>query len=99
MSSIPDPFSIELSHRAIRDVEHLSPTVTERILREIQGRLSSRPFEERKTRIKRLTGILPPLYRLRVGDYRVYYRIMEKRVVVLGILHKKDSQRWLKKQI
>ena len=29
------------------------------------------------------------------GDYRAYYRIVNDRVVVLAILHKKDSEGWL----
>lgn len=43
-----------------------------------------------------MTGFIPPLYRLRVGDYRVYYRIAPPLVAVLAVLHKKDSDRWLK---
>jgi mRNA-degrading endonuclease RelE of RelBE toxin-antitoxin system len=68
------------------------------ILLEIQSRLSSEPFKGSKTRIKRLVGFTPPLYRLRVRDYRAYYRIVEQQVVVLTVLHKKDSERWLKRR-
>lgn len=57
---------------------------------------SSRPFLPVKTRIKKMSGFNPVLYRLLVGDYRVYYRIHQQNVVVLGILHKKDTKKWLK---
>jgi mRNA-degrading endonuclease RelE of RelBE toxin-antitoxin system len=69
----------------------------ETVLLEIQRRLTTEPFKEIKTRIKRLSGLVPPLYRLRVGDYRAYYRIVGDRVVILAILHKKDSERWLRR--
>ncbi len=64
---------------------------------EIHRWLGAHPFREIKTRLKRLSGVIPPLYRLRVGDYRVYYRIRADRVVVLALLHKKESDRWLER--
>jgi mRNA-degrading endonuclease RelE of RelBE toxin-antitoxin system len=65
------------------------------ILEEILAHLSTDPIREIKTRIKRLTGFSLPLYRLRVGDYR----IAAPRVVILGIFHRKDSDRWLKRPV
>ena len=90
-------FRVELSAGAERDLGVLPTNIQRAVLAEITLRLKSEPYREIKTRIKRLTGIIPPLYRLRVGDYRVYYRILEDRVVVLAILHKKDGERWLKR--
>ena len=90
-------FRIELSSGAERDLRALPANIQRAVLAEINLRLRSEPYREIKTRIKRLTGILPPLYRLRIGDYRAYYRILEDRAVVLAILHKKDSERWLKR--
>jgi hypothetical protein len=34
---------------------------------------------------------------MRSGDFRAYYRIISTDVVVLGITHKKDSEKALKK--
>ncbi|TKB91936.1 MAG: type II toxin-antitoxin system RelE/ParE family toxin [Nitrospira sp.] len=45
-----------------------------------------------------MIGFSPPLYRLRVGDYRVSYRVTLQLVVILSVFHKKDSDRWLKRQ-
>ncbi len=89
-------FRIELSGGAERDLEQLPREVQRTVLLEVQRWLTTRPFQERKTRLKRLTGFIPSLYRLRIGDYRAYYRIIADRVVLLAILHKKDSDRWLK---
>lgn len=99
MSPETPRFSFEVSSHAERDISKLPKTIARLILEEIRSRLSTDPIREIKTRIKRLTGFSPPLYRLRVGDYRIYYRIAPPRVVVLGIFHKKDSDRWLKKQV
>ena len=90
-------FRIELGAGTERDLGALPANTQRVVLSEINLRLRSEPYREIKTRIKRLTGMIPPLYRLRVGDYRAYYRILEDRVVVLAILHKKDSERWLKR--
>jgi len=90
-------FRVELGPGAERDLGALPNDIQRSVLIEIDLRLRLEPYRELKTRIKRLTGILPPLYRLRVGDYRAYYRITEDRVVVLAILHKKDTERWLKR--
>lgn len=86
MSSDPRRFSIEVASHAERDLVKLPSTTSRLILKEI------------KTRIKRLTGSAPSLYRLRVLDYRVYYRVVLQRVIILDAFHKKDSDRWLKRQ-
>lgn len=93
------PFSIEVSDHAQRDIQTLPEAIARLMLQEIRVRLTAAPYREIKTRIKRLTGFTPPLYRLRVGDYRVYYRIIPSRVIVLAALHKKDSDRWLKRRV
>ena len=98
MSSESRRFSIEVSPHAERDLAKLPGVIARLILEEIRARLSVEPIRESKTRIKRLTAFAPPLYRLRAGDYRVYYRVFLQHVVILSVFHKKDSDRWLKRQ-
>ena len=98
MSAGDKPFTIEFAREAEREIRTLPAAEARMILQEIQSRLSSEPFKGSKTRIKRLVGFTPPLYRLRVGAYRAYYRIVAQQVVVLTVLHKKDSARWLKRR-
>jgi mRNA-degrading endonuclease RelE of RelBE toxin-antitoxin system len=98
LNDAPSRFSIEFNRHAEREIKSLPSAVAHIVLQEIQERLSAAPFQEIKTRIKRVTGFVPPLYRLRVGDYRAYYRVIERRVVILAVLHKKDSDRWLRRQ-
>lgn len=47
---------------------------------------------------KRLAGEIPPLYRVRVGDYRILYQI-ENDILVLLVVHvghRRDVYRFLK---
>jgi mRNA-degrading endonuclease RelE of RelBE toxin-antitoxin system len=90
-------FSIELSEGAERDLEKLPLDAQRSILTEAKKWLRADPFREVKRRIKRLSAFNPPLYRLRIGDYRAYYRIVAERVVIIAILDKKESDRWLRR--
>ena len=89
-------FRIEFERHAQKDLEPLAKQTRLEILQAIQKYLPDRPFQPIKTRIKKMTGFSPTLYRLRIGDHRVYYRISDETVVILGILHKKESKRWLR---
>ena len=42
--------------------------------------------------IKRLTNFTPE-YRLRVGDYRILFEILEGSIIVYRILHRRDAYR------
>jgi mRNA-degrading endonuclease RelE of RelBE toxin-antitoxin system len=50
--------------------------------------------------VKTIRGRADSFHRLRVGDYRVMYDVIdEDRVVlVLGIVHRGDLERWLRSQ-
>ncbi|MGA9349159.1 MAG: type II toxin-antitoxin system RelE/ParE family toxin [Anaerolineae bacterium] len=45
---------------------------------------------------KRLEGT-DGLVRLRVGDYRVLYEVMDEEVHVLLVIHQRDLERWLRR--
>ena len=47
--------------------------------------------------IKRLQGTTEPLYRLRVGDYRVIFHLEGTRVRVEQVVHRRDLDRALRK--
>jgi mRNA interferase RelE/StbE len=42
--------------------------------------------------VKRLTNFTPE-FRLRVGDYRVLFEVVEGRIIVYRILYRKDAYR------
>ena len=88
---------IIFSPSAERDFERFEIAAALQLVKDIKAYLEANPLPFGKSRIKKLTGYKPPLYRLRSGDYRAYYRIMPDAVVVLAVTNKKDSEKILKK--
>lgn len=43
--------------------------------------------------VKRLQGIDPPEFRLRVGDYRVRFRDFENSVDIISVKHRREAYR------
>ena len=82
---------------AVRDVEALERDEAVPLVRDIRAYLETRPVPIGKPRIKKLSGFEPPLYRLRSGDFRAYYRIVGGEVVVLAVTLRKDSAKRLKR--
>jgi mRNA interferase RelE/StbE len=78
---VPDePYSIEFLPAARRQLEKLARPVQKRVSRAIDS-LAGQP---RPHGAKRLATD-KPVWRLRVGDYRVLYEIADDRLVVLVI--------------
>ena len=90
-------FKVILSHPAQKEIEKLQAAEAIQLLKDIKSYLEVSPLPYGKTRIKKLTGHEPPLYRLRSGDFRAYYHIVAGKVVILAITNKKDSEKILKK--
>ena len=89
-------FEVIISPPAQREKEGLEVNVRSPTGQDIKSYLETSPLPFGKKRTKKLTGFIPPLYRLRSGYFRIYYRILSKEVVVLAITHKKDSEKFLK---
>ena len=66
----------------------------------IETHLRHEPEKTSRSRIKRLRGISRPQYRLRVGDFRVFYdvRRAEAVVEVLDIVRKPEAHLWLERR-
>jgi mRNA-degrading endonuclease RelE of RelBE toxin-antitoxin system len=90
-------FKVVFSQAAEKDIELLETDTAIQIAKDIKSYLEISPLPFGKKRIKKLTAFHPPLYRLRSGDFRAYYRIVSNDVIVLAITHKKDSEKILKK--
>ena len=82
---------------AARDVDALDTAVAIPLVNDIQAYLETRPIPIGKPRIKKLSSFEPPLYRLRSGDFRAYYRIRGDEVVVIAVTRRKDSDKRLKR--
>lgn len=48
--------------------------------------------------MKTIRGVTDSFHRLRVGDYRIMYDVIEEDrvVLVLGVVHRTDLERWLR---
>jgi mRNA-degrading endonuclease RelE of RelBE toxin-antitoxin system len=88
---------VVFSPAAARDIEALDTDTAIPLVNDIQVYLETRPIPIGKPRIKKLSGFEPPLYRLRSGDFRAYYRILGDEVVILAVTRRKDSGKRLKR--
>jgi mRNA-degrading endonuclease RelE of RelBE toxin-antitoxin system len=90
-------FKVIFSLPTEKDIEFLETDTAIQIVKDIKSYLELSPLPFGKKRIKKLIAFHPPLYRLRSGDFRAYYRIVSSDVIILAITHKKDSEKILKK--
>jgi mRNA interferase RelE/StbE len=83
-------YTVEFTHRAEKDFRGLSP--------EIQRRLASKidalAIDPRPHGVKILAGS-EDIFRLRIGDYRILYRILDDHLVILlvKIGHRREIYR------
>lgn len=89
-----DRFQVELTRAAQKDLRKIPPKQRLKILKEIRT-LIENPFPE-GTRNKKIRGAKPPLYRLRVGDWRAIYRLEGRTVIILLVINRRDLETSLK---
>ena len=90
-------FKVVFSPSTLREIERLETDTAIQLAKDIKSYLEISPLQIGKRRIKKLTGYNPPLYRLRSGDFRAYYRILPDSVVILAMTHKKESEKYVKR--
>ena len=78
-------YQLKFKRRAIKDLKALSPDVKERILAKIVAMQDNLTGD-----IKKLTNFTPE-YRLRVGQYRVLFRIDDETLRIYRVKHRKDA--------
>lgn len=84
-------FEVFLSEKAQRDLDSFPDKIANQILTDCAC-LDGNPIPDGK-RIKKLQGYKEPLYRLRVGDYRVVFKRSGTRIDIVRILSKPDFQK------
>jgi mRNA interferase RelE/StbE len=89
------PYEIRYSIEAIEQLKKLRTFDSTAILDQIEQVLSVNPTAVSKSRIKRLRKPAPTQYRLRVGEFRVFYDVTEEAVLIIQILSKQDSIEYL----
>jgi mRNA interferase RelE/StbE len=69
-----------------RDIPKLNADIRDRIRRAIETRLLIAPHEYGEPLRKSLKGY----WKLRIGDYRVVFRILGDEILILGLCHRKE---------
>lgn len=90
-------YEIFLAPEAVNDLKSLSARNRSIIRDAIEKHLRYEPDKISRSRIKRLQGIAKPQYRLRVGEFRIFFDVAERSVEVLAIIPKTSAIVWLKK--
>ena len=95
-----EPYRVELSPAAARVFKKLTPEVRKRIRQSLE-KLAADAAKPRRVggkAVKTFRGASDSFHRLRVGDHRVMYDVLEddRVLLVLGIVHRGELERWLR---
>lgn len=78
-------FALEFVKSAFKELSRLERRVQQKILQHVEL-LRENPFEPRpKAGIALVKGEKVRLYRLRVGEHRVFYAVEREKVIILGV--------------
>jgi mRNA-degrading endonuclease RelE of RelBE toxin-antitoxin system len=88
-------YDIYLADSALDDLRRMRARDRSEIRDAIERYLRTAAERTSRSRIRRLRGLNRPMFRLRVGDFRVYYDVDGATVDILAVLPKLDSERWL----
>jgi mRNA-degrading endonuclease RelE of RelBE toxin-antitoxin system len=77
--------AIEWRQRAVKDLDRLSPEIRKRVLAAV-NRLGEEGGD-----VRRLEGFKPPLYRLRIGDWRILFTYEESGVAKIQRILPRDK--------
>ena len=83
-------YELRISHEADEDLFRLPAFHRKMIATAIAEILAFEPERESKARIKKLRQPAASIFRLRVGDYRVFYDVEESTVQIRRVLHKQE---------
>jgi mRNA interferase RelE/StbE len=89
------PSAIVLAPEAVDDLRRLAANVRATVRNALETHLRHEPEKASRSRIKKLRGLRPPQYRLRVGDIRVFYDISDSTVEILAVVTKSETESWL----
>jgi mRNA interferase RelE/StbE len=93
---VPERYRVELLPSAARELGKLTPAARHRLATVIDG-LAADPRPEGARQLKGPDGVL----RVRAGDYRILYRILDDRlaVLVIRIGHRSEVYRALARRL
>ena len=79
----------------VKDIPELDYAIKQRIKKAIETKLSKAPQDYGEPLRKTLKGY----WKLRVGDYRIIFRISNDKVFILGIKHRKEVYKIISERI
>jgi mRNA-degrading endonuclease RelE of RelBE toxin-antitoxin system len=88
-------YRIVFTENAIDDYDDLDARWRATIRDAMNVHLTHEPTKESKSRIKKLKDIKHPEYRLRVDEMRVFYDVIDEDVVIIAIMTKEKTIKWL----
>lgn len=99
MTSAERPYDVRLAPAAARAYEKLTDSDRERIRRALE-RVAGAPGRTDRggKSLKTIEGARDHFHRLRVGTYRIMFDMIadDRVVLVLGIVDRRDLERWLR---
>jgi len=91
-------YRIIFTQNAIDDFDVLDARWQATIRDTVRIHLTYEPTRESKSRIKKLRELKHPQFRLRIEKMRVFYDVVEKDVVIVAIMSKEKTIRWLEER-
>ena len=92
-------YSIHLKPDAVLDLDRMRKYDMTKVLDGVEKYLQSEPKKVSRLRIKKLRGKLAAEYRLRIDEWRIFYRIVEDEVEVIRIFHKDETKQFYEEEI
>ena len=80
-------YEVVFSQQADIDLAKIKKFYARQIVNRIETVLLHRAEDVTRSRVKKLRGF-ETLYRLRVGDYRIFYQVQSVKVTILRVLSK-----------
>jgi mRNA-degrading endonuclease RelE of RelBE toxin-antitoxin system len=91
-------FDVVVAPTALRQLRRLRRIDIVRILDAVESHLRYEPERPTRSAIKRLRGRQDATYRLRVGDFRVFYDVDGQTVTIVAVLHKRETETFYRKE-
>ncbi len=94
------PYDVQLSPAAARAFKKLEPEVRTRVGQALEKLAAdaAKPRRVAGKAVKTIRGPSDSFHRLRIGDYRAMYDVIEEDrvLLVLGIVHRGELEQWLR---
>ena len=90
------PYRLVIAKSTFKQIEKIDRSQRNRV-RDALIKLANNPYPEGK-KWKRLQGTDGEFLRLRVGNYRVMYSVVEDEIQILGVVHRRDLDKWIRQR-